>query len=75
MAMPSRLGSTRNVQEALELLDVIETTLFELFDASCRSRSRWHMDYYPGWTGVGAAFFYYDAFARETFRGMWLSIS
>lgn len=62
MAMCPCLGSPRNVNEALVLLHVIEKSRFDLFDAYWRSRSNGHTDYYPGRTGTGANFLYYNPF-------------
>ena len=52
--MMTYLGLLRNVRKALELMDVIETSNFELVDFSWKDRSNRATDYHvgrkrPGW--------------------------
>lgn len=59
------LVSVRNVHEAFELLDILETGLFALLDPSRRFHSDRHTDYHLVRNGVGADFLNYDPFARR----------
>ena len=52
------LGSYRNVREALEMLDVIESTRFELLPSSWSERTPRDIDYHRGRRGPGGDFFY-----------------
>lgn len=58
MEMRPCFGSTLSVNEALELFDVIYSTLFQLLEASWRSRSDLHTDYHTDRTRAGANLLY-----------------
>ena len=68
--MERYLGSQQNVHEALEMLDVIENTRFDLLTSLWRDTVDRSKDYHPGRTGVGADCVYY--YPWETGKGLTL---
>lgn len=59
MTMRPFLRSIRYMNEALEPLNVIESTSLEVLDSSWRYRSDLHSDYHKGRKGAGDDFLYY----------------
>lgn len=55
--------STRNVNDALEFLAVIQSTHFYLQDASWSFRKYLHTDHHPGRIGIGSWYLYYGPFS------------
>ena len=64
MAMAVPLGSCANVREVLEMLTVIESTVFSYLPSPWNERTHRATDYHPGPRDEGADFVYYDPWQR-----------